>query len=80
MKNSFIKVKLEDNNNWVINLDYVTDVWFDSSKNQTFVQFLNEDEPRIVSGKEVFDAIFKYTTSCITLNESALNGNKLDKC
>lgn len=80
MKNSFIKVKLEDDNNWVINLDYVTDVWFDSNENKTVIQFLNEDEPRIVSGKEVFDTIIKYTTSCITLNESTLSGNKLDKC
>lgn len=77
-KNNFIKVKLEDNNNWIVNLDYITDIWFDSSKNQTFIQFLNEDEPRIVSGKEAFDIIFKYTTSYITLNESMHNGNEMD--
>lgn len=69
-KNNFIKVKLKDSEKWIINLDYVIDAWYDEKNDVTLIQFLNEDEPRKISGEEVFIAIGKYLTKFVTLNES----------
>ena len=69
-KNNFIKVKLKDSEKWIINLDYVIDTWYDEKNDITLIQFLNEDEPRKISGEEVFIAIEKYLTKFVTLNES----------
>ena len=78
LKNNFIKVKLKDSGKWIINLDYVIDIWYDEENDATLIQFLNEDEPRKISGEEVFIAIEKYSTKFVVLNESMQNGNEMD--
>ena len=70
LKNNFINVKLKDSGKWIINLDYVIDAWYDEKNDATLIQFLNEDEPRKISGEEVFIAIEKYSTKFVALNES----------
>ena len=68
-KNSLIKIKF-DSGDWIINLDYVVDVWYDTSSDTTSVQFLNEYEPRKISGREVFDMLLKeYSNRSKVLNE-----------
>lgn len=73
IKNNLVKIT-ED---WIINLNNVVNVSYDRSKDKTFVQFLDESDERVFSGKEVFKAIEAYSSKHI-LNEAKSNGNELD--